>query len=315
MRAIVTRLRKDEQREKVLVSDRPAPPAPKGNEVQCKALFTGITNGTERNDLIRGNYAHRDEDLPAGWGYQNVARVVRLGPEAKELRKGDVIFASADHVERFNIREDGLLVKLAPEVSPQHAALFGMAGVATHCCRRLDLRMGERLLIVGLGCIGQFAAQIATHMGARVTACDVNEKRLRIARKIGAAEQVFNPAGSGWKDSLRDFSFDAVMDVAGVPDMVDALIGAVRNRGRVLLVAGRFDVKYTFNLGQWHEVGIMQSSHFSRDDLDNLCRLVAGGRVKIGPIVTRVVAAKGAKRIYDTLRDEPHKLMGTVFEW
>jgi len=315
MRAIVTRLLQDGRREKVLVTGWPDPPAPTGNQVMCEAMFTGVTNGTERNDLVRGNYAHRDQDLPAGWGYQNVARVVKAGPLVKDLKAGDVIFASQDHVERFTMPEDGLLVKLPRGVEPQHAALFGMAGVAIHSTRRLDLRMGERLLIVGLGCIGQFAAQIARLMGAVVTVCDVHERRLEMARKIGAAEFIFNSTGDGWKKNVPDFLFDAVMDVAGVPDMVDSLIGAVKGRGRVLLVAGRFDVKYTFNTGQWHEVTIMQCSHFSRDDLNDLARLAARGDVKIGPVVTNVAPAQDAERIYTILRDNPLELMGTVFKW
>ena len=65
-------------------------------------------------------------------------------------------------------RENGLLIKLPPDVDPTHAALFGMTGVAMHSCRHADLRMGERVLIAGQGFVGQMAAQIANAMGARV---------------------------------------------------------------------------------------------------------------------------------------------------
>src|SRR4051794_19418437 len=76
MRALVTRLLPDRRREKVLVQDWPEPAGPAGNEVKTRTLYSGVTNGTERNDLIRGNYAHPDEVLPAGWGYQNVGQVI-----------------------------------------------------------------------------------------------------------------------------------------------------------------------------------------------------------------------------------------------
>lgn len=66
MRGIVTRLRSDKQREKVLVTDWPDPGKPTGNKVRTRTLFSGVTNGTERNDLLRGNYSHRDDELPAG---------------------------------------------------------------------------------------------------------------------------------------------------------------------------------------------------------------------------------------------------------
>ena len=97
--------------------------------------------------------------------------------------------------------------------------------------------------------------------------------------------------------------------------MESALIAAARPRGVVLFIAGRFRVDYDFNLGQGHEITIRQNSHFDQDDLENLCRLVYRGMVKIAPLIQEVVPVSQAKRIYDTLRDAPSKLFGTVFNW
>jgi 2-desacetyl-2-hydroxyethyl bacteriochlorophyllide A dehydrogenase len=315
MRALITRLLPDRRREKVLVSDWPEPKGPAGNQVKTQTLYSGVTNGTERNDLLGGYYAHKDEELPRGWGYQNVGRVVETGPDVKELKVGDVLYMSADHAEYVVMPEDGLLIKLPPEVDQKHAALFGMSSVAMRTCRHADLRMGEKVFIVGLGFIGQIAAQIASVMGAKATVCDLDPKRLDLARKMGAAEEVFDVSGEGWAKYIEEGKFDAVIDFAGVPDMEDRLIGAVRRRGRVLLVAGRFKVSYTFNNGQGREVTIKQNSHFDRDDLTNLCRLVDRGMVKIGPLVRDVVSVNEAGRIYNTLRDRPSELLGTVFVW
>lgn len=323
MKAIVTRLLPDQRREKVLVDDWPDVGVPAGNQVKTRTLYSGVTNGTERNDLVRGNYAHADAELPAGWGYQNVGEVVEVGPEVRTLGAGDVLYLSQDHAQFCLAAEDGLLIPLPPGMDPQHAALFGMAGVAMRTCRNADLRMGQRLLVVGAGFIGQAAAQIAHAMGARVTLVDVDERRLDVARAVGACEDVFNTAGDGWARHIGQWPdawcpegrFDAVLDAAGAAGMEDQLIGAARHGGTVLLIAGRGRVTYTFNRGQCREITIRQNGHFSRDDLDNVCRLVARGRVKIGPLLQDVVPAGEAKRIYDTLRDEPHRLLGTVFDW
>ena len=88
MKALVTRLRRDSTREKVLVTDWPVPEGPTGNEIMTKTICSGVTNGTERNDLMSGNYANRDEDLPKGWGYQNVGKVIEVGPDVSELQVG-----------------------------------------------------------------------------------------------------------------------------------------------------------------------------------------------------------------------------------
>ena len=323
MKAIVTRLMADKRREKVLVDNWPDPQGPTGRQIKTKTLYSGVTNGTERNDLVRGNYASRDEDLPRGWGYQNVGRVIEAGPDCKELKVGDVVFMSQDHTEYCVMDEDGLLVKLPPPVDARHAALFGMASVAMRSCRNAELRVGHQFLVVGGGFIGQVAAQIGNGMGARVTLVDVDEHRLELARRVGACEEVFNTAGDGWKMLIGEWDspwcppgrFNAVLDVAGVPGMEDKLIGAAAHRGTVLFIAGRGAVNYTFNRGQCREITIKQNSHFDRYELGELCRLVARGQVRIGPLIQDVVPAADAKRIYDTLRDAPSKLFGTVFDW
>lgn len=328
MRALVTTLRDDSIREKILVDDWPDPGPPSGNQVRTRTVYTGITNGTERNDLIKGNYAHQDEELPAGWGYQNVGKVIEVGPDVRELKIGDLLFMSQDHLEFCLESEVGLHIRLPEELDLKEAALFGMTGVAMRICRNADLRMGDRFLIVGAGFIGQIAAQIANHMGARVTLCDIDERRLAVAREIGAAEEVFDVTGdSGWKQHIPDASFRAVLDLAGVPGMEDKLIWAAERRGTVLFIAGRFKVEYTFfHLGdtegkggdtgaQVREITIKQNSHFDKTDLDNVCRLVRRGLVRIAPLIQDVLPVSEARRIYDTLRDEPNKLFGTIFEW
>ena len=83
----------------------------------------------------------------------------------------------------------------------------------------------------------------------------------------------------------------------------------------MILVAGRWEVNYTFRTGQGQEITIKQNSHFDRDDLQNLCRLVGRGLVKIAPLIQDVVPPHEAPRIYATLRDDSSQLMGTVFEW
>lgn len=306
----------DKSRQKVLVHNWPEPKGPTGNEVKTETIYSGITNGTERNQLIGGNYAPKDEQLPTGGnGYQNVGQVIEVGPDVSQLQIGDVLYMSALHAEYVVMPEDGLLIKLPDSIDRKEAALFGMTSVAMRTCRNAELQMGERVLIVGAGIIGQVAAQIATGMGARVTLCDINADRLEIAEQIGAAETVVNVAGDGWEKEVADGTFDAVIDFAGVPGMEDQLISAVRQRGRVVFIAGRDKVTYTFNLGQGREIQLKQNSHFDRDDLQNLCRLVDRGLVKIAPLIRDVVPVSEAKRIYDTLRDTPDELLGTVFVW
>ena len=315
MRAIVTRLKPDGTREKVLVDNWPEPGAPAENEVRTRTLYTGITNGTERNDLLSGNYASPDDELPARGGYQNVGEVIEVGSGVQGLEIGDVLYMSRSHLEFCLEPEDRLHIKLPTGIKPKEAALFGVAGVAMRCCRNADLRIGTRMLVVGAGIVGQLAAQIAASIGACVTLCDVDEHRLKIAETIGAADKIINVGGDGWDKYIPDFGFDIVLDAAGVLGMEDKLITAAKKHGTVMFIAGRFRVEYIFNRGQGREITIKQNRHFDNSDLYHMCRFVSKGMIQIAPLIQDVVPVAEAKRIYDTLRDEPQKLFGTVFDW
>ena len=233
----------------------------------------------------------------------------------KSLKVGDVLYMSQDHMEFCIEADDGLHAVLPEEVERTHAALFGMASVAMRSCRNAGLRIGDKFLVVGAGFIGQAAAQIGNAMGARVDICDIDNRRLDLARKIGAVEEAYNVKGEGWERYIRDLHYNVVLDVAGVTGMETKLLTAAANSGTVLFIAGRFRVEYDFGMGQWREITIKQNSHFDNSDLENVCRLTSRGLLKIAPLIQDVVPVADAKGIYDTLRDEPAKLLGTVFDW
>jgi threonine dehydrogenase-like Zn-dependent dehydrogenase len=152
-------------------------------------------------------------------------------------------------------------------------------------------------------------------MGARVTLADVDEGRLKLARQIGAAEAMVNSSGDGWEKQIEAGSFHVVIDVAGVVGMEDKLIAALVQRGRLMLIAGRFKVEYTFNSGQGRELQIRQNSHFDKSDLDLLRDYVGLGRIRLAPLIQKVASLGEARQVYDSLRDAPQTLMGTVFDW
>ena len=115
-------------------------------------MYTGVTNGTERNQLIGGNYAPADSELPTGGnGYQNVGKVIEVGPDACELKIGDVLFMSAVHAEYAVMPEDGLLVKLPDSMDLTEAALLGISSVAMRTCRNAELSVGEARVDRGRG--------------------------------------------------------------------------------------------------------------------------------------------------------------------
>ncbi|MEX0886202.1 MAG: zinc-binding alcohol dehydrogenase [Phycisphaeraceae bacterium] len=307
---------------------RPEPmPEPGRGQILCRTLYSGISNGTERNHLTAGNYGRR---FPAGIGYQKVARVEAVGPGVEQFSVGDTVFSGVvgKHADRFleNVAEPegerNLVAHLPDNVDPVEAALLGVAGVAMHDVRRAGVGLGERVLVVGGGLIGQFTAQAALAAGAHVTLCNRGQQRLDIARELGIQDP-FRIAGDESWQQLRDRGgFDAVFETSS-GDVLDQIIGRtggpaggmLRRGGRLLIIGGRFDVTFDCNLAQFQALTLMFASHFRRPDLHTLLRLVGEGRIRVGPLLKDVVPIRDAERTYQRLYEDPASMLGTVFDW
>lgn len=86
------------------------------------------------------------------------------------------------------------LYKLPEGTDPARACLIEPFSVALHSIRRGGVQMGDRVVILGGGCIGLMALIALKQMGiSQVAVADVSPSRLEIARKLGASE-TWNPS-------------------------------------------------------------------------------------------------------------------------
>jgi 2-desacetyl-2-hydroxyethyl bacteriochlorophyllide A dehydrogenase len=298
-------------------------------QLLCRAVYSGVTNGTERNMLLGGNYSPKSWPIPLV-GYQNVGRVLAIGADVEGFAVGDLIYSGiTGHVECYAIPAvlDDLTIKLPTEIEPQHAALFGVASVAMHDVRRAAVRLGEQVLVVGAGLIGQFTAQAARIAGGVVTVCDLDQARLDLAATLGAHDTIpLTTETASWRAVRERGPFDVVFEDSGAP-VLDRIIGETFGEGilrppapsdarsRVVLIAGRERVEYSFNAAQGHEITLMHAGHFDGSDLHQVCRLTAQGALRIGPLIKDVIKLEDAASLYRRLVDEPATLLGTVFDW
>jgi 2-desacetyl-2-hydroxyethyl bacteriochlorophyllide A dehydrogenase len=298
-------------------------------QLLCRAVFTGVTNGTERNMLLGGNYSPKTWPIPLV-GYQNVGRVLAVGADVEGFAVGDLVYSGiTGHVECYAIpaTAESLTIKLPDKVEPQHAALFGVASVAMHDVRRAAVKLGENVLVVGAGLIGQFTAQAARLAGAIVTVCDLDQDRLELAGELGAhATVALTTEAESWEAVRERGPFDVVFEDSGAP-VLDRIIGETFGEGilrppapggarsRLALIAGRERVEYSFNAAQGHEITLMHASHFDGSDLEQVCRFTAEGGLRIGPLIKDVLKLAEAPSLYRRLVDEPDTLLGSVFDW
>jgi len=136
-------------------------------QVVRKARVEGVTTAAH---AVRNRLA---EDLPLG--YSAAGEVVEVGSAVSGLRAGQLVATGgagkANHAEFQAV--PGLLCAAVPDgVSPQDAAFVTVAAIALHGLRLAEVGPGAKVVVIGLGLVGQLAARLAMASGCEVAGID-----------------------------------------------------------------------------------------------------------------------------------------------
>lgn len=306
------------------VVDLPAPRCA-SDTMLLRTLYSGLSNGTERNQLVGGNY-NASHDFPHHRvGYQAVSEVVETGAAITRFAKGDIVATGTfgTHAELHTARESDLITRLPAGFDLPSGALLSVAAVALRNVKRAEVTRGDKVLVCGGGPIGQLALQLCRLRGAEALLLTRGEARARLAIRLGTEF-----AGHGDEAEQDRFlaahrPFNVVIETSGSPTLLSKLVGAhwgdgvfgERSRGRLVVLAGYGQVTYSGNAAQAAELALLHSGHFSPEDHHGVIALAHSGQLVLKPLIQDVVPAADIVSIYQRLRDEPSRLFGTVFDW
>lgn len=142
-----------------------------------------------------------------------------------------------------------MALPIPDRMSLEDAALMEPACVGYHAARRADIAAGDRVLVVGAGPIGIFAAQSCKALGAAaVYLADKDAFRLDLARSLGA---------DGTIDVSRESLGDGLARLAGGREAVGVYLDCVGETGAVLdgiIATARRGSRVVV-------VGVLQSAH------------------------------------------------------
>jgi threonine dehydrogenase-like Zn-dependent dehydrogenase len=200
---------------------------PRAGEVLVETLYSGISRGTESlvfagrvppADYARMRAPHMAGafPFPVKYGYLNVGRVVATG---------EVGFCLYPHQTSYVVPAEDLIV-LPAGVEPARAVLAGNVETAINCIWDAEVRVGDRVLVVGAGVVGSLVAYVASHIaGCQVTLVDVMPERARVAAALGVA---FATPDSARKDA------DVIVHASGAPAGLATAVSLARSEATVV---------------------------------------------------------------------------------
>jgi alcohol dehydrogenase, propanol-preferring len=192
------------------------------------------------------------------------------------------------------------------DLDPQEAAPLADAGITAYhaISRSRDLLVpSATALIIGAGGLGHLAIQIAKAISpARVIVVDENEKKLELARSLGADATVL--AGEDAKKAIKAANngraVDAVFDFVGVQDTMDLARKVVRADGAITIVGlggGTLPIRQE---AIPYGVRVMMTFYGSISDLRETIALAQAGKIKAH--ITRYPLEKAADA-FQAMRD------------
>jgi len=122
-------------------------------------------------------------------GYSAAGTVTEVGNEVTDLRPGDRVACAgvgyASHAEVISVPKN-LCVRLPDDVSFDAGAFGTLGAIALQGVRLAELTLGESVVVIGLGLIGQLTVQLVRAHGCRVFGIDLDQTKIELARKFGA---------------------------------------------------------------------------------------------------------------------------------
>jgi predicted dehydrogenase/threonine dehydrogenase-like Zn-dependent dehydrogenase len=299
-------------------------------QVAQKARTEGLT---ATRQAVRGRLA---SDLPLG--YSAAGLVLETGTAVTGIRPGQIVATGgAGHASHAEIQAvPALLCAAVPDgVDPGDAAMTTIAAIALHGLRLAEAGPGAKVMVVGLGLIGQLAARLALAAGCDVAGVDPGAHPRAVAAASGVL--ALDEAGTATTDQVLAWSrgrgADAVLVcAAGRSSSIMARIpDRCRDRAAVVVVGdvgleldrtpfyerelsvrfarsygpGRYDPSYEA-WGVDYPAG--QVRWTEGRNFEAVLDLLAGGRLVIGDLVTHQFPIDRATEAYQLIeaRSEPY---------
>ena len=352
---------------KVTVSEVPVPAVQRGR-VLVRTVASLISSGTERiaveegrkgltkkarerpdlvktvaekvrsDGLLRTFAAVQDKLATSqALGYSASGIVIGVGSEITEFNIGDGVACSglgfASHAEAISVPKH-FCVHLPGQVDFEAGAFGTLGAIALQGVRLAEPTLGESIVVIGLGLVGQLTAQLLKANGCRVLGIDLDQNKIDLACELGADAGYISDEEC--KDAVLKWTqgrgADAVLITAATESNQPIELAAEisRMKGRVVVVGatglevprhgfftrelalkismaygpGRYDPEYE-ERGHDYPFGYVRWT--AQRNIEAFLNLVAEGRINVARLITHRFAIKNAERAYSLISGELHE--------
>ena len=279
-------------------------------------------------------------------GYSAAGVVIEVGNEVDGFAVGDRVACAgagiANHAELIDVPVN-LALKVPDGLDTSIASTVTLGAIAMQGIRRAQPTLGETIVVVGLGILGQISAQMLSANGCRVIGVDLDPWRIQLALENGMDIGI-NPGEENYFERVLKYTdgmgADAVIVTAATESnqVISEAMQACRKKGRVVLVG---DVGLDLNRADFYkkELDFLISSSYGPGRYDPFYEeggqdypiayvrwtenrnmqayidLLAKGKVKLGNLYRQPYPINKAGEAYDVLKGGGEKPLLVLLEY
>lgn len=309
---------------------------PGKDEVLIEMGCVGIC-GSDVHYLVNGRIGDFVVREPMIIGHESSGTVAKLGENVKHLKVGDrvaiepgvscrmckfckegrynlckdMVFCATPPVHgslrRFYKHAADFCFKLPDHVTLEEGALLEPLSVGVHACKRANVGIGSKVLILGAGPIGLVTLLVAKAMGAtKVVITDIMPNKLDVAKQLGADGTLLMTKDSTEADTVKRIHEifqdepDKTIDACGAQSSIRLAILATKSGGVAVLVGmGGAEVQIPLINALIREVDIRGVFRYANDYEDAL-NLLASGKVNVKPLITHNYKLEETVQAFET---------------
>jgi polar amino acid transport system substrate-binding protein len=279
-------------------------------------------------------------------GYSASGIVIGVGDDVTEFRVGDRVSCAgagyASHAEVLSVPKN-LCVRLPEGVNFDGGAFGTLGAIALQGVRLAEPTLGEAVVVIGLGLLGQITVQLLKANGCRVFGLDLDPQKIALAKELGADDGALSDEGA--KSAVLEWSrgrgADAVLITAATSSNQPVeLAGEIsRMKGRVVAVGlvgmdvprnlyyireltlkismsygpGRYDPQYEEN---GHDYPFAYVRWTEGRNIEAFLDLIAERRVNIDRLVTHRFSIEDGERAYQLISgDSKEPYLGVLLNY
>lgn len=264
-----------------------------------------VTNPGARSDLKVGDRVTALPISPCGRCQACLLGNPQYCPSTWTYATGLSVTNPGGLAPKMAIRPD-MVLKVPDNVSDDEIAMVEPTAVGLHAIHLADIKIGDKVLVIGGGIIGLVTAMLARMEGASYVALsETNKARGEKAVRLGVADQWFDAKDTKMVEKLVTMTnggFDIVLDCCGNSPAVGTALMTVRPGGKTVLVGVSLGtVTIPAVVAVMKELTVQGAIAYTKEEFQTCIDLMASKKIDMTKFVDDIVGLADVQKAYERL--------------